>query len=78
AIRNPGTGKTFEIIAENNSPENVYIQSAQLNGKDWTRSWISHAQIVAGGELLFRMGPEPNKEWAQAPADRPPSGLLKS
>ncbi len=78
AIRNPGTGKTFEIVAENNSPENVYIQSAQMNGKEWNRSWLTHAQIVAGGELRFRMGPKPNKDWAQAPADRPPSGLVKS
>jgi len=78
AIRNPGTGKTFEIIAENNSPENVYIQSAQLNGADWNKSWLTHSQIVAGGELLFRMGPEPNKEWAQSPADRPPSCLMKA
>ena len=77
AIRNPGTGKTFTIVAENNSHENVYIQSAQLNGKEWNRSWITHAHIVAGGELHFRMGPKPNKEWASAPADRPPSGLVK-
>jgi predicted alpha-1,2-mannosidase len=77
AIRNPGTGKTFTIVAENNSTQNVYIQSAELNGKEWNRSWITHAQIVAGGDLHFRMGPRPNKEWASAPADRPPSGLIK-
>jgi predicted alpha-1,2-mannosidase len=77
AIRNPGTGKNFTIVAENNSPQNVYIQSAELNGKEWNRSWITHAQIVAGGELHFRMGPKPNKEWASALADRPPSGLVK-
>ena len=78
AIRNPGTGKTFTIIAENNSHENVYIQSAELNGKEWNRAWLTHTQIVAGGELHFRMGPKPNLEWAAAPADRPPSGLPKS
>ena len=78
AIRNPQTGATFTIVAENNSPENVYIQSAELNGKDWTKSWITHAQIVAGGELRFRMAANPNKEWAAARADRPPSGLLES
>jgi predicted alpha-1,2-mannosidase len=77
AIRNPGTGKTFEIIAENNSPENVYIQSAEMNGKEWTRSWLTHEQIVAGGELRLRMGKKPNQDWASARADRPPSGLIK-
>jgi len=78
AIRNPQTGATFDIIAENNSPDNVYIQSAELNGREWNRSWLTHEQIVAGGELRFRMAGKPNKEWAAAKADRPPSGLVKS
>ncbi len=78
SIRNPQSGKTFTIVAENNSADNVYIQSAQLNGKELTRSWLTHAQIVAGGELHFRMGSKPNKEWGSAPGDRPPSGLVKA
>ena len=78
AIRNPQTGSTFTIVAEGNSPENVYIQGAKLNGREWNRSWITHAQIVAGGELRFHMADKPNKNWAAAKADRPPSGLLKS
>jgi predicted alpha-1,2-mannosidase len=77
AIRNPGTGMTFTIVAENNSQENVFIQSVELNGREWNRAWITHAQIVAGGELRFRMGSRPNKEWATAPGDRPPSGLAQ-
>ncbi len=72
---NSGTA-AFTIVAENNSPENVYIESASLNGRELTRSWLAHAEIVAGGELHFRMSAKPNKEWASAPADRPPSGLL--
>ena len=76
-INNPATGTTFSIIADNNSPENCYIQSAKLNGKELTRSWFTHADIVAGGELYFRMGHKPNKEWASAKADRPPSGLVR-
>lgn len=75
AIRNPGTGTSFEIVAENNSPQNLYIQSVQLNGREWTRSWLTHAHIVAGGELRFRMGIRPNKDWGSARKDRPPSGL---
>ncbi|MHB1766708.1 MAG: GH92 family glycosyl hydrolase [Phycisphaerae bacterium] len=76
-IQNPAAKTTFAIIAENNSPENCYIQNARLNGKEHTRSWFTHADIVAGGELHFRMGPKPNKDWASAPADRPPSGLVQ-
>jgi predicted alpha-1,2-mannosidase len=78
SIHNPGRNTTFTIIAENNSSDNVFIQSAQLNGKELTRSWFTHADIVAGGELKFRMGTKPNKEWGADPADRPPSGLMKN
>ncbi len=77
-IHNPAAGTTFTIIAENNSPENCYIQSAKLNGRELTRSWFTHADIVVGGELYFRMGRKPNREWASAKEDRPPSGLLPS
>ena len=76
-IHNPATGSTFTIIAENNSHENMYIQSARLNGKELARSWFTHGDIVAGGELYFRMGRKPNKDWASAKADRPPSGLIQ-
>jgi predicted alpha-1,2-mannosidase len=65
-------GKTFTIIAENNSPKNVYIQSATLNGQPCTRSWISHAELTAGGALVLKMGPEPNPAWGNRPEDRPP------
>ena len=75
-INNPATGTTFTIIAENNSADNCYIQSAKLNGKELTRSWFTHGDIFSGGELYFRMGQKPNKEWASAKADRPPSGLI--
>ncbi len=75
-IHNPAKGTTFTIIAENNSHENMYIQSAKLNGRELTHAWFTNADILAGGELYFRMGRQPHKEWASAKADRPPSGLL--
>ena len=76
-FRIPGTAKRFTVVAENNSHENVYIRSVELNGKQLTRSWFTHAEMVAGGELRFQMSAKPNKEWASAPKDRPPSGLVK-
>ena len=76
-IHNPSVRTAFTIVAENNSTENCYIQSVKLNGKELTRSWFTHADIVAGGELYFRMGHKPNKDWASAKADRPPSGLVR-
>ncbi len=77
AIRAAKGGKPFTIVAENNSADNMYIQRAELNDRELTRSWFTHADIVAGGELRFWMGAKPNQEWAAAPADRPPSGLVK-
>jgi len=75
-IRNEKAGTTFTVIAENNSPDNIFIERVELNGKQLARSWFTHADIVAGGELRFRMSNRPNKDWAAAPADRPPSGLV--
>jgi predicted alpha-1,2-mannosidase len=59
----PG-GKTFTIRAKNASRQNKYIQSATLNGSAWNHSWITHDQIVEGGEMQFDMGPRPNTAWA--------------
>jgi len=64
-------GGSFTVIARNNSVKNIYIQSAKLNGKPYSRSWITHDQIVAGGTLELNMGATPNHAWGAAPADRP-------
>ncbi len=60
---NSAQSKTFTIKSQNLSKTNIYIQSATLNGKELNRSWISHDEIIKGGELVFVMGSEPNKEW---------------
>jgi predicted alpha-1,2-mannosidase len=77
-IYNQLAGTEFIVVAENNSPQNVYIQDVRLNGTALARSWLAHGEIVAGGELIFRMGSRPNREWAASPADRPPSGLIQA
>ena len=56
-------GKDFKIIANNVSENHFYIQSAQLNGKEFNQSWIDYKTIMNGGTLEFEMGGEPNKEW---------------
>ena len=56
----------FHIEARNLSAENIYIQSATLNGNPLERSWITHEEITAGGNLVFDMGPRPNKNWGIA------------
>ncbi len=58
-----GNGKFFEIEAQNNSAENKYIQSATLNGQDWSRPWFSHTDLISGGKLILKMGPKANRSW---------------
>lgn len=64
-------GKTFVIEAKGYSEENIYIQSATLNGKPYDKSYIMHQDIMAGGKLSFVMGNTPNKEWASSQASLP-------
>lgn len=54
-------GKTFKMIARNNSAKNVYIQSITLNGQEYLEHFITHADIMNGGELCFTMGSEAKK-----------------
>jgi len=54
----PG-GKTFVIKAMDLSDKNIYIRSMTLNGKPLLKPFIEHADLVAGGELIFNMGPRP-------------------
>ena len=55
-------GNTFTVKAFENSSENIYIQSAELNGKALECLRIEHADIVKGGELVLHMGPEKPSE----------------
>ena len=56
-------GKQFKVIANNVSNENKYIQSATINSKKLESAVLYHEEIMEGGELVFEMGLEPNKEW---------------
>ena len=70
ATINVGDGKTFTIKAVNNSDSNIYVQSATLNGKRYDKSYIDYRDIIAGGELVMKMGPKTSK-WGSAPKNRP-------
>ncbi len=58
-------GKTFVIKAKNVSSKNFYIQSAMLNGKPYSQSYLLHDDLMAGGSLVFEMGEKPNPSWAK-------------
>ena len=70
ATVNVGGGKTFTVVAKNNSDRNIYVQSARLNGKTLKNSYIEFNDIRHGGTLELVMGPKPSK-WGAAPACRP-------
>ena len=70
-------GKTFTVIARGNGPQKPYIQSATLNGKPFDKTYISHEQIMDGGELVFQMGSAPNDHWGVSQESRPPSALTQ-
>jgi predicted alpha-1,2-mannosidase len=71
-------GTNFTIVAKDNSPENIYVRSARLNGKAITRAWITHDEIVSGATLELTMGSAPNVEWGTDPADLPPDTMKPS
>ncbi|CAN5165265.1 GH92 family glycosyl hydrolase [soil metagenome] len=64
-------GHRFVISTDGLSDNHPYIQSVTLNGRPLDRTWISHAEIQAGGELHFVMGAEPNTTWGASVGARP-------
>jgi predicted alpha-1,2-mannosidase len=70
-VLNSGNGKKFTIEAKGVSESEYYIQSATLNGKVFTRNFLTHDEIVKGGKLILQMGTEPNKVRGSKPIDEP-------
>lgn len=55
AVINLESGKTFTINVKNQSPKNIYVQKIVLNGKVLNGWFITHADIMNGGDLTFYM-----------------------
>ena len=64
-------GKIFEIKAPGVSDKKRYVKSVRLNGKPFTKMYITHKDITEGGVLEFVMSASPNKSRGQAKADKP-------
>ncbi len=71
ATINLGNHKKFTIETINNSPENIYIQSIVLNGKNYESSFIRHQVIMNGGTMKIKMGNKPNFNFGKLQKDRP-------
>jgi predicted alpha-1,2-mannosidase len=64
-------GNTFEIKAPDVSDKKRYVKSVRLNGKPYTKMYISHKDIINGGVLEFVMSSSPNKGRGKAKSDKP-------
>ena len=69
-IKLPGN-KTFHILVKNNGPRNKYIQRVTINAQPYTKAFILHEEMMAGGDMIIEMGSRPSGSWAVNPADRP-------
>jgi predicted alpha-1,2-mannosidase len=66
-------GKIFTVKVKNQGDNNIYIQSATLNGKPYSKSFITYKEIMSGAKLEFVLGNMPNKDFGTNPKDRPMS-----
>ena len=64
ATLNLPNGKHFSIVANGLDDAHAYVGSVTLNGRPLDRAYLTHEEILAGGELHFSMQAEPNREWA--------------
>jgi predicted alpha-1,2-mannosidase len=71
AVLHLENGNSFTISAKENSKNNFYIQSAKLNGKPYNHTFIRFDDIQKGGDLEFKMGDQPNKDWGSKPENVP-------
>lgn len=68
-------GKNFTITAAGNGPLRPYIRGATFNGESFNKTFLSHDEILGGGEIVFKMTSAPDYKWGTAPASRPPSAM---
>jgi putative alpha-1,2-mannosidase len=69
-----GGGKALVVNSTGGDKDTaIHVQSLQVNGQGWTKSWLTWDDIFAnGGTMVFKLGPKPNSQWFDT-ADVPPS-----
>jgi putative alpha-1,2-mannosidase len=68
-----GNGRTFTVSADPLDDAHPYVGAVTLNGQPLDRVYLHHAELLAGGELHFRMQAQPNTPWGTARSARPTS-----
>ena len=64
-------GNSFIVDAADNSPENIYIGCMTLDGKDYTRNYVTHGALMGGVRIELRMDSVPCRERGTAAVDMP-------
>lgn len=64
-------GKEFKVEAPNNSEQNIYVESLKLNGKPYTKNYVTLDELVSGADMQYTMSATPNKERGTKEEDRP-------
>jgi predicted alpha-1,2-mannosidase len=62
AVFNLENGKIFEVETVNQSDKNVFVNKVLLNGKELSRPFLKHADVINGGKITFYMSSKPNKK----------------
>jgi len=68
-----GNGSRIGIEAENAAAQNPYVQSLNVNGQPYEKTWLPYELLSRGATLRFKLGSLPNKDWGTKPEDAPPS-----
>ena len=64
-------GKTVTIKSDNNQPDHCYIKEMKVNGKPYSRNYLTHDQLTRGANIQFRMSPVPDKQRGTTEKDAP-------
>ncbi len=64
-------GKTVTIKSDNNQPDYCYIKEMKVNGKPYSRNYLTHDQLTRGAYIQFRMSPVPDKQRGTTEIDAP-------
>ena len=51
-------GKTLKVTTVNQSDKNIYVEKVTFNGKELEDIYITHDELIKGGEIVFTMSGE--------------------
>ncbi len=64
AVLHLPNGKSLVIASENMTEDQAFLKDVLLNGKSLDRSYVTHQELMQGGELRFVFSSEKDAEWS--------------